>query len=85
MNYNERITIQRKFFSTGCEGLNFDECEVLYERYIRAKNAPGCSACAQRRAKSEFAKELHKKLLHLNFKDVFPESGYEDQNPYVKV
>jgi hypothetical protein len=67
MNYHNRITIQRKFFLTGCKDIKFEGCEQLHQRYEKAKNAPGCSACAQRRAKTEFAKELHQKLLNLDF------------------
>lgn len=70
MNYHDRITIQRKFFASGCKEINFNGCEQLFQKYQKAVNAPGCSSCAKRRAQSEYSKQIHNKIIELDFAQV---------------
>jgi len=73
MNHTQRSVIKRRFLSAEnpCETLKFDECEELHAKYKKAFNAPGCSACAQRRAKNKFGELVRQKTQDLDFDTVF--------------
>ena len=73
MTEREKNKIFRKFTNGGCKKLNFEECESLHQKYIKAINAPGCSSCAKRRARHKFRRSVRQALENKNFNDVWQE------------
>ena len=70
MNYTQRIKVKNIFLNEGCKDLSFEGCEELWSKYKDAVNAPGCSACAKRRARSKYSSIVQKKIIDLNYEEV---------------
>lgn len=75
MNHRQRRVLKTIFTSekNPCNNkLFFEGCEELYEAFNKASNAPGCSACAKRRARNKFGEMLIKKVHKLDYDTVYP-------------
>jgi len=70
MNYTQRIKVKNIFLNEGCGQLNFEDCNALWQKYKEAINAPGCSACAKRRARSKYSAIVQKKIIDLDYDTV---------------
>ena len=71
MTEREKNRVFRSFANSGCQGLNFGECQQLQEDYNKAVNATGCSSCAKRRARHKFRRLVRKALADKNFDEVW--------------
>lgn len=54
MNYSELQKIRKEFLKNGCKNLRIEGCEKMHKEYLDAYNAPGCTSCAQRRARNRY-------------------------------
>ena len=71
MKIEEIQKIEEVFFAQGCEQFKFSNCQGMRDAYLKATNAPGCSACARRRAKAKYREVLRAILKNLEKEDVF--------------
>lgn len=74
MNHTERGKVVQIFTTRAspCESLNFEGCEELHKKFKKAFNAPGCTACARRRAKNKYGAILIEKINSLEWSEVVP-------------
>ena len=72
MNHTQTSVIKRQFFATGCQHVSFEGCEEIYQKYKEAAEAPGCSACAQRRARNIYGQQVVSIVKDKIYEEVFP-------------
>ena len=56
----------------GCAILNWPGCSEARQKYKKISKAPGCSACAKRRAKNALRASIVKYARNKNFNDIWP-------------
>lgn len=86
MNHKQKGIIKTVFTheKNPCSKIKFNECEELYKKYKRAVNAPGCSACAQRRARNKYGEIVMQKVQKLDYDTVYPTNPQKQSkvNPF---
>lgn len=70
MNYQEQNEVINKFFDEGCDKIDIPNCASIREAYEKATNAPGCSSCAKRRARSKYTSLVRAIIKERDLKDV---------------
>ena len=69
MEYAQAKEIILHFLNSGCEKLNINGCQKLHKDYMEAVNAPGCTACARRRARNKYGNILKEALYQEKHKN----------------